>query len=162
MDLPPEEARVTKAELEEMVQKIVDRTPSRFSPEYVTEIAVAFLGPLIRESMELLAEIDGAMYAGRASPDDVRIQGGQSLALQERAVIAQERLARLPPKAVAMARGLRDVTEKKTRSYIEGLMDGLHGELLRSRAGLSARKLAELRMWLHQFAQRRIGPLSRM
>jgi hypothetical protein len=40
-------------------------------------------------------------------------------------------------------------------------MDGLHGELLRSRAGLSARKLAELRMWLHQFAQRRIGPLSR-
>jgi hypothetical protein len=27
-----------------MVQKIVDRTPSRFSPEYVTVIAVAFLG----------------------------------------------------------------------------------------------------------------------
>jgi hypothetical protein len=59
--------------------------------------------------MELLAVID----RGRCTPDVlpltiVRIQGGQSLALQERAVIAQERLARLPPKAVAMARGLRD------------------------------------------------------
>ena len=161
MDLPPEKARVTKAKLDDMVQKIVDRTPSRFSPEYVTEIAVAFLGPLIRESMELLAVIDGAMYAGRAQPGD-RVQGGEIVAVQERAMFAQERLARLPTKAVLLARGFRDVTEKKTRSYIEGLMDGLHGELLRSRAGLSQKKHAEMRMWLHGFVQRRIGPLSRM
>ena len=161
MDLPPEEARVTKAKPDDMVQKIVDRAPSRFSPEYVTEIAVAFLGPLIRESMELLAVIDGAMYAGRAQPGD-QVQGGEHVSLQEHALSAKERLDRLPPKAVALAQGFRDVTEKKTRSYVEGLMDGLHGELLRSRAGLSARKIAELRTWLHQFAQRRIGPLSRM
>lgn len=161
MDLPPEKTRVTKAKLDDMMQKIVDRTPSRFSPEYVTEIAVAFLGPLIRESMELLAVIDGAMYAGRAQPGD-QVQGGEHVSLQEHALSAKERLDRLPPKAVALARGFRDVTGKKTRSYIEGLMDGLHGELLRSRAGLSQKKHAEMRMWLHGFVQRRIGPLSRM
>ena len=129
--------------------------------ESITEIGVAFLGPLVRQAMRCIAEIESAGYAGRAHPGD-RVQGGEIVAVQERAMLAQERLARLPPKAVAMARGFRDVTEKKTRSYVEGLMDGLHGELLRSRAGLSARKIAELRTWLHQFAQRRIGPLSRM
>ncbi len=161
MDLPPEKARVTKAKLDDMVQKIVDRTPSRFSPEYVTEIAVAFLGPLIRESMELLAVIDGAMYAGRARPGD-QVQGGERVSLQERALSAKERLDRLPPKATLLARGFRDVTEKKTRSYIEGLMDGLHGELLRSRGGLSARKLAELRTWLLDLTRKQIGALPRM
>ncbi len=161
MDLPPEEATVTKAELDDMMQKIVDRTPSRFPPEYVTEIAVAFLGPLIREGMELLAEIDSTMYAGRAQPGD-QVQGGERVSLQERALPAKERLDRLPPKAVALARGFRDVTEKKTCAYIEGLMNGLHGELLRSRAGLSARKLAELRGWLHDFVRRKIGALPRM
>lgn len=161
MDLPPEEATVTKAELDDMVREIVDRTPSRFSPEYVTEIAVAFLGPLIREGMELLAEIDSAMYACRAQPGD-RVQGGEHVSLQERTMSAKEKLDRLPPKAVALARGFRDVTEKKTRSYIEGLMDGLHGELLRSKAELSARKLAELRTWLNDFTRRKVGALPRM
>ena len=161
MTFSPEEAPVTKTELNDMVRTFIERSSARFSPEYVTEIAVAFLGPLIRESMELLAGIDGAMYAGRAQPGD-RVQGGEIVAVQERAMSAQERLARLPTKAVLLARGFRDVTEKKTRSYIEGLMDGLHGELLRSRAGLSQKKHAEMRMWLHGFVQRRIGPLSRM
>ena len=161
MDLPPEEAGVTKAKLDDMMQKLVDRAPSRFSPEYVTEIAVAVLGPLIRESMELFSEIDGAMYAGRAQPGD-RVQGGEIVAVQERAMFAQERLDRLPPKAVAMARGFMTVTERKTCAYIEGLMDGLHGELLRSRTGLSDKKLAEMRMWLLDFTRKQIGALPRM
>ena len=143
------------------MQRFIEHSPARFSPERVAEIAVAVLGPLIRESMELLSEIDGALIAGRAHPGD-RVQGGEIVAVQERAMFAQERLDRLPPKAVAMARGFMTVTERKTCAYIEGLMDGLHGELLRSRTGLSDKKLAELRVWLLDFTKRRIGPLTRM
>lgn len=161
MTFSPEEAPVTKTELNDMVRTFIERSSARFSPERVAEIAVAVLGPLIRESMELLSEIDGALIAGRAHPGD-RVQGGEIVAVQERAMFAQERLDRLPPKAVAMARGFMTVTERKTRAYIEGLMDGLHGELLRSRTGLSDKKLAEMRRWLHAFVKRRVGPLTRM
>ena len=129
--------------------------------ESITEIGVAFLGPLVRQAMRCIAEIESAGYAGRAHPGD-RVQGGEIVAVQERAMFAQERLDRLPPKAVAMARGFMTVTERKTRAYIEGLMDGLHGELLRSRTGLSDKKLAEMRRWLHAFVKRRVGPLTRM
>ncbi len=146
---------------ETTMQRFIEHSPARFSPERVAEIAVAVLGPLIRESMELLSEIDGALIAGRAQPGD-QVQGGERVSLQERAMSAQERLDRLPPKAVALARGFMTVTERKTCAYIEGLMDGLHGELLRSRTGLSDKKLAEMRMWLLDFTRKQIGALPRM
>ena len=123
--------------------------------ESITEIATAAFGPLIREAMGLLAEIEGSLCAGGAPGD--RVQGGERVALQERAMIAKERLDALPPKAVALAEAFRDVSGKQTRSYIEGLMDGLHGERLRSRTGMSEKKLAEMRRWLHKFVQRCIG-----
>ena len=125
--------------------------------ESITEIATAAFGPLIREAMGLLAEIEGSLCAGGASPDDVRIQGGERVSLQERALIARERLDALPPKVVALAEAFRDVPGEKTRSYVTGLLSGLHGELLRSRTGLSEKKIAEMRRWLHKFVQRRIG-----
>ena len=161
MTFSPEEAPVTKTELNDIVRTFIEHPPARFSTEYVTEIAVAFLGPLIAQAMDDLAELDGALIAGRAQPGD-RVQGGESVAVEERAMSAQERLDALPPKAVALARGLRDVPGEKTRSYVAGLLAGLHGELLRARAGLSQKKHAEMQTWLHGFVQRRIGPLPKM
>ena len=110
------------------------------------ERVVANFGNLIRDAMDALAEIE---HSGVAAPGgDVRVQGGVRVAVEERALLASERMRAFPPRIITLARIFRDAPDSKTRAYITALLEGKSGPALRQQMKIGDTVHARMQKWL--------------
>ena len=110
------------------------------------EHVIANFGNMIRDAMDALAEIE---HSGVASPGgDVHVQGGVHVPVEERALLATERMRTFPPRIITLARVFRDAPDSKTRAYVTALLGGLSGPALCQRAKIGDTVHARMQKWL--------------
>lgn len=118
------------------------------------ERVIAMFGNLIFDAMNALAEIE---HSGVASPGgDVRVQGGVHVAVEERALLASERMRTFPPRIITLARVFRDAPDSKTRAYVTALLEGKSGPALRQQMKIGDAVHARMQKWLLTVV-RRVG-----
>ena len=110
------------------------------------ERVIAMFGNLIFDAMNALAEIE---HSGVASPGGgVHVQGGVHVPVEERALLATERMRAFPPRIITLARSFRDAPDSKTRSYVTALLEGKSGPALRQQMKIGETVHARMQKWL--------------
>ena len=118
-------------------------------PGDAAEFAVSVLRKDLTECMRLLSEIELCNgIDGRASPDDVRIQGGQRLSVEERYIVAHERLGRFHSRVIEVADTLRRAPDSRTARYLDCLLSGKRGAALRKELKMNAAAHERMKRWL--------------
>jgi len=119
-------------------------------PEFCERV-IAMFGSLVRDAMEALAEVESS---GVAAQSDIRGQGRVRVAVEEKALLATERLQSLPPRIVTLARTFRNAPDSKTRAYITAVLKGKSGPALRQRMKIGDTVHARMQKWLLTMVRR--------
>jgi len=115
------------------------------------ERVIAMFGSLVKDAMESLADVESS---GVAAQSDIRVQGGVRVAVEEKALLATERLQSLPPRIVTLARTFRNAPDSKTRAYITAVLKGKSGPALRQRMKIGDTVHARMQKWLLTMVRR--------
>jgi len=109
------------------------------------ERVIAMFGSLVKDAMESLADVESS---GVAAQSDIRVQGGVRIEVEERALLATERLQSLPPRVVVLAKSFRNAPDAKTRGYVAALLEGKSGPALRQQMKIGDTVHARMQKWL--------------